>query len=207
MEITYSYLKTKSYPTRYDNEDFKKYKEITKYRIITIEKYDKWKSGINWLTGRRIKIGGKLYEKLGYENFYIRRVDGCNIKYILFTEFDSIDIEIYNNETAKIKKEIDDYNLIINETNCKIKLLEKKDEFIIFDGVKYGNPDENIHMDEKGENCFGLIVKDRYEECSCNCCENWFGCSEPVNVQHYKCIKCDYKYGKQIVYEKNKYNC
>jgi len=89
------------YKDRYNKEDFEKYKEITK----SMEKYEKWKIGINHKTNRKIKIGGKTHKQLGYENFYIEhKTSPYSSTYILFTELDGINIETYIKETEKIKK-------------------------------------------------------------------------------------------------------
>ena len=112
--------------------------------------------------------------------------------YVLFTKLDGINIELYIEETEKIKKEIEDYNSKIDDIICKINLLEKWEEYILFEGTKYGIPYvyENIHRENY---CLGLITEDYYEGCSCHCCEDWGGCSNPSGTQYYKCVKCDYK--------------
>tara|TARA_B100001094_G_scaffold87324_1_gene83549 strand:+ start:608 stop:1231 length:624 start_codon:yes stop_codon:yes gene_type:complete len=188
----------KLYKVRYNKEDFEKYKEITK----SIENYEKWKIGINYKTNRKLKIGGKTHRNLGYENFYIKHGTTWNYSYILFTELDGIDVELYIQETEKLKKEIEDYNLEACDVIKKINLLEKWEEYVVFKGIKYGIPYvyNNIH---RGNNCFGLIIEDYYKECSCHCCEDWGGCSNPESTQYYRCKKCDYKYSKSIIYSKN----
>ena len=182
------------YKNRYNKDNFEKYKEITK----SMENYEKWKIGLNYKTNRKIKIGGKTHKQLGYENFYIKR----GTTYVLFTELDGINIELYIEETEKIKKEIEDYNSKVYEIICKINLLEKWEEYISFEGTKYGIPYvyENIHREN---NCLGLITEDYSEGCSCHCCEDWGGCSNPTRTQYYKCEKCDYKYGESSNYSKN----
>ena len=186
------------YKDRYNKDDFEKYKEITK----SMENYEKWKIGINHKTNRKIKIGGKTHEQLGYENFYIKRGTTYSYSYVLFTDLDGIKIELYIEETEKIKKEIEDYNSKVYEIICKINLLEKWEEYILFEGIKYGIPYvyNDIHREN---NCFGLITEDYYKGCSCHCCEDWGGCSNPTGTQYYKCEKCDYKYGESSNYSKN----
>jgi len=90
----------------------------------------------------------------------------------------------------------------VYEIICKIKLLEKWEEYILFEGTKYGIPYvyKNTHREN---NCLGLIIEDYYERCSCHCCEDWGGCSNPTGTQYYKCKKCNYKYGKSRHYSKN----
>lgn len=179
------------YKDRYNKEDFKKYEEISK----SIENYEKWKMGINYKTNRKIKIGGKTHEKLGCENFYIRKnlgTQGC-YSYVLFTKLNGINMKLYLQETNQIKKEIENYNLRVYDAINKIKLLENWAQFVEFEGLKYGIPYvyNDIHREN---NCFGLIKKDYYEGCSCHCCEDWGGCRYPTGTQYYKCEKCGYKY-------------
>jgi len=45
-------------------------------------------------------------------------------------------------------------------------------------------------------NCFGSIMKDYHEECTCHNCENWTRCGSG-GTQYYKCDKCDYKYSAE----------
>jgi hypothetical protein len=185
------------YKDRYSAEVFEKYKKITK----SIENYKKWKIGINHRTNRKIQIGGKLHKELERE-FYIQHITSHGYSYILFTKLDGINIQLYIEETEKIKKEIEDYNSKVYDIICKINLLEKWEEYILFEGTKYGIPYvyENIHREN---NCLGLITEDYYKGCSCHCCEDWGGCSNPIGTQYYKCEKCDYKYGESSNYSKN----
>ena len=74
---------------RYDVQDFEKYKEITK----SIESYEKWKIGINYRTNRKITIGGKTHQQLGYD-FYI--------KGDLFNKLHGINIELYLAQSEKL---------------------------------------------------------------------------------------------------------
>jgi len=186
------------YKNRYNKEDFEKYKEITK----SIENYEKWKMGINYKTNRKLKIGGKTHRQFGYENFYIKHGTTYSYSYILFTDLDGINNELYLQETEKLKKEIEDYNLRVYDVINRINLLEKWEEYIVFEGIKYGIPCvyNDIH---RGNNCFGLLIEDEYKVCSCHLCEDWGGCSNPSGTQYYKCKNCDYKYSKSINYSKN----
>ena len=182
------------YKNRYKKEDFEKYKEIIK----SIENYDKWKIGINYKTNRKIKIGGETHKELGYKNFYIKQYRSENTySYIVFTELDGINIELYLQETEKLKKETQDYNSKIYDIICKINLLENWEQYIVFEGIKYGIPYvyKDIHREN---NCFGIIKKDYYESCSCHCCEYWGGCSDRTGNQYYKCEKCNYNYSELI---------
>ena len=187
------------YTNRYDNESFRKYKEIIK----SPENYEKWKSGINFKTNKKIKIGGKTHQKLGDESFYIKiPLSKSLYGYVLFTELDGIDSELYLQETEKIKKEIQDYNTIINDIICKINSLKNWDDYVEFEGKKYGilHVYNGIHREN---DCFGIIKEDYYKSCSCHCCEDWGGCSNPIGTQYYKCEKCGYKYSTSVSYFKN----
>lgn len=196
--VMHKYPSKRIYEDRYTEEDFDKYKEITK----SIENYNKWKIGINHKTNRKIKIGGKIHKHLGYENFYIKHGTSHSYSYVLFTELDDINIELYIEETKKLKKEVEEYNSKVNKIIEQINLLEKWEDYVVFEEIKYGIPYvyKNIHREN---NCFGLVVEDYSEGCRCHCCEDWGGCSNPVGTQYYKCEKCDYKYGESIYYSKN----
>lgn len=172
--------------TRFDEHAFEKYRNISR------ENFEKWKSGINYKTNRKIKIGGKTHRDLGY-NFHIRP---CCSSYsgILFTELDNIDPESYHKETTKLRQEIDNYNSTIGKIITEINSLKQWDDYILFDGKKYGIPPiyNGIHREH---NCLGVIEKDYYEDCRCHLCEDWNGCGSG-GTTYYKCLRCDYKYGE-----------
>jgi hypothetical protein len=187
------------YKNRYTHEDFEKHAKITK----SLGNYEKWKNGINYETNRKIKVGGKTHQNLGYDNFYI--------KHDLFTKLDGIDVDLYIRETDEIKKkvqernkEIQERNKEINDTICKINLLENWEEYVTFEENKYGIPNvyNNIHREN---NCLGSFVKDSYDSCNCRTCENWGGCSNPKGTQYYKCVKCGYKHSITIEFSNNHY--
>ena len=192
----------KIYPERYDNSVFEKLNEINGDKELQHD-YKKWKDGINYKTNRKIKIDGKIHRKLK-EKFMIYSCRG-----VLFDTLNSINPHEYLQETKKINNEIDVENAIIKDYNklvdCiieKIQKLEKWEEYILFEGIKYGIPYVYNHI-HREKNCFGLITEDYYKGCSCHCCEGWGGCSNPTGTQYYKCEKCDYKYGESINYSKN----
>jgi len=177
------------FTSRYDKKEFEKYNEIIKSDEKMIN-YNKWKIGINFITKRKIKIGGKTHYDLGYKHFSIHSNRGG---YYLFTNLDGINSELYIQETEKIKKEIIDYNLKISNIISKIESLNKWEDYIKFEGLKYGisSVHGQIHREN---NCFGLIKLYDSEGCTCHSCEDWGGCSNPVGTNYYKCEKCDYKY-------------
>lgn len=81
---------------------------------------------------------------------------------ILFDTLNHINANKYSQETDKINNEIDfenavikDYNKLVDSIIEKIQNLEGWNEFIVFEGKKYGLIHEiknNIHI---GNNCLG----------------------------------------------------
>lgn len=164
------------YTNRYTQYDFYKYDDIKK----NPENYEKWKLGINYKTNRKIKIGGKIHNQIGDEKLYTKKID-----------FDKINIEQYLNETEDIKKTVISFNDLVDHIIIKINLLEKWEDYIEFDGKKYGinYVQNNIHMEN---NCLGIMEKDYFRKCTCSSCENWYGCGNE-GTQYYKCNKCNYR--------------
>ena len=167
---------------RYDVQDFEKYKEITK----SIESYEKWKIGINYRTNRKITIGGKTHQQLGYD-FYI--------KGDLFNKLHGINIELYLAQSEKLKKEILDYNSQVHSIICRINLLEKWNHFVEFEGVKYGI--QKIYNKIHRENdCNGDINDTDVSVEECRECRGTTSFTEPcrcVYKQNIQCVKCGYK--------------
>lgn len=179
---------------RYTDDDFEKYE-----KIASGPGYKKWKSGINWVTGRKIKIGGKLHSQLGRERYYYDMEK-------FFRDIDGSDRDSYNRETeiirdkerelnADIEKhnaEVKKYNKDVDDVISKIDALEKWSDCVTFEGVEYGIPEvyKNIH---RKDDCFG-IMQSRHESCRCNSCENWFGCTYPRSTTYYRCEECDYQF-------------
>jgi hypothetical protein len=120
------------YPIRYSNNIFEKYIELSKNKEL-LTKYNKWKSGINYnyITNRKINIGGKNHKNL--QNIFMIKYN--DNKSVLFDELKCIDFEKYLEETNNIYKEIDDKNEEIYSKNKEIQniineinKLEKLDE-------------------------------------------------------------------------------
>jgi hypothetical protein len=127
----------KKYPERYDNFVFEKLNEMNDDTKLQND-YKKWKDGINYKTNRKIKIGGKLHKELK-EKFMIKGV--------LIDILNNINVNEYIQETKKINDEIDieniaikDYNISVNTIIEKIQKLERWNDFIEFEGKKYGIP-------------------------------------------------------------------
>jgi hypothetical protein len=175
---------------RYTKENFEKYTQIQN----SIENYEKWKIGINYKTNRKIKIGGKTHFQIGYD-FYIKHKNSLfNYSYILFTELDGINIELYLQETEKLKNEILSYNEKVNEIICKIKKLEKWVDFVEFEGKKYGIPKiyDYIHREN---DCNGKTNETKVRIKECRECSGTTSFQEPCECKYItiiKCVKCGY---------------
>jgi hypothetical protein len=198
------------YEDRYNKEDFERYKDIKN----SIENYEKWKIGINYKTGKKIKIGGKKHIQVGYENFYIEhKIGGKNHKgkkhktlldnysYILFTELDDINIELYIQETEtleEIKNEVLSHNVRVKDIICKINELKWVD-FVEFEGMKYGIPKiyHNILSFHRENDCNGImnIHKNKVGP-ECRRCNGNSSFNERCSCKYEKymeCRKCGYK--------------
>jgi hypothetical protein len=191
------------YPLRFNIDVFDKYKEFLNNTDLQ-NNYNKWKSGINYKTNRKIKIGGEVYNQLKY-NFIIH----FDNREVLFDELNGIDFDNYLLETDNIYKEIDEQNIIINNYNNKINIiieqinkLEKWCDYIEFEGNNYGIPKvyDNIHREY---DCLGNFIEDYYTNCTCHLCEDWRGCTNPQDKQYYKCDKCNYEIYKYVDCSKN----
>jgi hypothetical protein len=186
----YKSLHEISWKNRFTEEDFKKYDKIQEKK----SDYDKLKKGINFLTNRKIRIGGKVYNDLLKRNFHIK-------DNVFFTDLDNIDRVRYLQETEKIKENIKQSNTEIDNVIKKINYLEKWDDHIEFDGKKYGIPNiyNNIH---RTNDCFGKIIKDYERSCNCELCENWIGCGD---YQYFSCENCDFSFTNYNIYNDNTY--
>ena len=157
--------------------------------------YKKWKKGINYKTNRKITIGGKIHRELK-QKFIIGGYHG-----VLFDILNSINVNEYLQETEKINSEIDtendvikDYNMLVDSIIEQINRLEEWDEFIEFEGQKYGlihKIKNNIHIEN---NCLGeMVFTDEITEYWSNdrpfC--NYADKEETYSV--YKCNKCNYE--------------
>jgi len=135
----------KKYPVRYNIEKFNEMNENSKLQ----GDYKKWKNGINYTTGYKIKIDGKTHKQLK-EKFIIK--DG--FRSMLFEDLTKIEElssqslrYVYLQETKRIYNEIDSlnspvkiYNAMVDDFSEKIKNLKKWTDFIEFEGKNYGIP-------------------------------------------------------------------
>jgi hypothetical protein len=184
----------KSYLERYDNSIFEKLNEMNADTELQND-YKKWKDGINYKTNRKIKIGGKIHRELKAK-FMIYSCGG-----ILFDTLNHINANEYLQETKKINNEIDvenavikDYNKLVDDSIEKIQKLEGWNEFIVFEGKKYGlihKIKNNIHLEN---DCFGeMVFTDKETEYKINdrpFCN--YSDGETTYLIH-KCSKCGYK--------------
>lgn len=130
------------YPIRYNDsffENLEKFKNSKK-----MENYTKWKKGVNFKTNKKIKIGGDLYEKLK-SSFQIKYFIDEHVYKVFFNEVEFLDIENYQKDTKIIIDELNcennkikAYNITIDDLEDKILKLEKYEDFVLFDGIKYG---------------------------------------------------------------------
>jgi len=185
---------TRAYTDRYTQGDFERYNEITQ----NVESFEKWKLGINPRTNRKIKIGGWTHQQIEYECFYIHHARSS----FLFTTLDGVDQDSYMDETTEMKQTIDAYNAKVHEAIRAINALKRWEDYIVFDGNKYGIPPvlANIHREK---DCMGVVAEMDYESCRCHSCTDWGGCSNPTGTQYYACEKCGYKYSTARSFSKN----
>lgn len=190
----------KIYPERYDNFVFDKLNEMNN-NIELQNDYKKWKSGINYNTNRKIKIDGKIHRELK-QKFMIYH----NGRGILFDILKNINIYEYLQETKKINNNIDVENVIIIDYNKsidiiieKIQNLENWNDFIEFEGKRYGIVNKvknNIHIEN---NCFGNILLNK-ERSNVYCgsirpyCNNFDIDGGTAYYREYKCDKCNWIY-------------
>jgi len=181
-----------SYPPRFEKEQFDTYLKISQDKE-TQRKYNLWKNGINYRTNRKISINSALHNALK-QQFTIF----FNGRWILFEEFNDIEIDKYLLDTYYINKQVDTLNEsiktdneLINNVKKQILNLQNWNDFIEFQGKKYGIP--VVYNDIHRENdCFGTI-QSRYEPCRCHTCEDWGGCRDG-GTTYYECSKCGYSH-------------
>lgn len=183
----------KTYPNRHDVYIFEKLNQMNADTELQND-YIKWKDGINYNTNRKIKIGGKIHEKLKQK--FMVCCEG-----IIFDTLNNIDADEYLQETKKIINEIDgenaiikDYNNLVDSIIEKIKKLKRWDEFIEFEGKKYGlihNIKNNIHIEN---NCYGeMVFLKSYTEYSSNDRPFCICDDKETTYSIYKCSKCNYE--------------
>ena len=200
------------YPERYDSSVFQKINEMKNDTDLQ-NNLIKWKNGINYETNRKIKIGGILHKQL--ENPFLIYVGpiiyGNFINYEKLKDLNEHEYLKVSNELKSIFDEENkipsEYNDLVDSVIKKMQKVEKLEEYIVFEGIKYGSPYINKswsaprHKDKiPDNNCVGFIIESYSEGCRCRSCENWGGCSNPSRTQYYKCTKCGYEFSESISY-------
>lgn len=196
----------KCYPDRYDNTVFEKFNEMNSDTQFQND-YKKWKAGINYKTNRKIKIGGKTHKKLETSRFSIElplNPPSCGWRIFPLDKLKNIDAVKYLEETEKIKHEIDienagikDYNKKIDIVVEKIKNLESWNDFVDFEGKKYGliyKNKNNIHIEN---NCLGKMIfigeRTEYNIAAC-----LYKNDRETTYKITKCNKCNYEHKKYV---------
>ena len=181
------------YPVRYTQETFDKYKSMMNSRTF-LQDYEKWKHGISYKSGRKVKIGSIRHNELK-EKFIIKGKCESGNYFVMFNQLHFIVPEIYNAATIEINKKVDEnnkqiieYNNQVDEIIEQINKLDNWDSYVVFNDVKYGLPPvlNNMHMTG---NCLGEI-RQIYNLCRCNLCENWSCCNNPI-IPCFICQRCN----------------
>jgi hypothetical protein len=199
----------KVYPERYNKSVFEQFNKMNKNTELQ-NNYKKWENGINYATNRKIKIGGKAHRDNKQQFIINFRHDynetNSTLTSVLFEKLIGINPSDYLKETDKIYNIINTENAIIRAYNAsvdnvieKIKKLEKWDEFIEFEGKKYGLASKvlnNIHVEN---DCFGEMVYYMEKEKECRGCRDGmpfngaYTCScHKYNIN--KCNKCGFEH-------------
>ena len=194
----------KNYPASYNQLVFEKFNEMSTDNELQND-YKKWKDGINYKTNRKIKIGGKIHNELK-QRFLIHYSHNYSLTHqtrlsVLFEDLININVAEYLQETEQTYKEVDnenaiikDYNKLVDSTIEKIQKLERWNDFIEFEGKKYGlihKIRNNIHIEN---NCFGEMIftgkKTEYtiiDRPFCNYPD------KETTYSVYKCSRCNYE--------------
>lgn len=204
------------YPNRYTEDELIKSAQMHKCFISNTEfqsRYKKWISGINYATGKKITINSSYYNRIKKQLIEFIGRDIWLNEMNTYPKFKDIDIEDYVKTTIMMQAEIDainveraaavkakekelePYNDQIQSIIKDIKQLKLFDEYIEFEGKKYGI--SKIHLGyHREDNCLGKLDEiNYYEPCTCHLCEDWFGrgCNWDGGRErsYYKCKKCE----------------
>ena len=152
---------------RYDKNVFDQYYAIINNNKIQHD-YMIWKSGRDYNTNRKIKIGGPSHRYLE-KQFYIFTNEHNNNRYEgdykLFTILDDIDEKEYHKETLVIRQGEEESNLVIDAYNESIVVPQQQvndlgawSDYVEFEGKKYGIPKHKngVHREY---NCMGKIIQ------------------------------------------------
>jgi len=181
----------------YTEDDFDKYTEIITNKLGD---YEKWKKGINYKTGRKIKINGSTHRQLGFTFMIDKRYNAYTSVKIPFEQFNGIDKVSYLSDVVEKKAQnenIKEYNKTVCEIIREIEKLKKWNDYVIFENHCYGIP--KIHNNFHRENdCNGNIKKTAIIIRECKGCRDGmpfngtYTCGCDI-VETMECEKCGYK--------------
>ncbi|KAL7714017.1 Uncharacterized protein QTN25_008442 [Entamoeba marina] len=192
------------YPNRYPEDVFIKFNEMCKNTQL-MKDYQKWKSGINYKTNRKVTIGGKVHNRVK-DKFMIHYEHHCqshtSMQSILFEKVNDIDKDQYLSETEQINKgvdiknlEIDKYNASVKQVIAEIEKLTNWNDYILFNQKKYGICEKvknNVHVEN---NCGGSMIfsheKKGYIFRDRPFCNNYSDIE--ITYSCYKCDKCGFE--------------
>ena len=157
-------------------------------------KYDEWTRGINFVTKRKVKLGGTVHVDIGC----VFRIPNQRFG-ILFAEIMAIDEAEYMRETIALDEQIARENAAIAENNESVMQARERimhltswDCTLAFQGELYGLPSfvDGIHRENE---CLGEVEK--FDVTSvCRACRSSFysHCTEPCPFQErrLRCRKC-----------------
>jgi len=188
MEIIRHYPIIRRYPYRYTNDAFDKSHEMYNDPVLT-EHYNQWKKRINPRTNRKIKIGGKTYNAIK-NDFMISFLYGR----VFYLKLANIDEEKYKEETIQLNHETDKENEIISSTIEQINRLQHWNDYVMYDGIKYGLQKVLNHVHREND-CFGKMEYSMEKKYKCRGCMNKnvrYQCLCHTYTIH-KCNKCGYE--------------
>lgn len=177
------------FPHRIPEDDIQKFK-----KLLQVPEFSMWFYQLrNPKTKRKLKPDNNVHRLIGKQNGYLsykycKRISELDDNYVSTTKRMEVEKQQY-------KQEIEEENKKLKELQKSLDMLEKWEDFIVYNGKKYGLPPV-IGKVHKENNCNGSITKtssDKY--CNCSSCENWFGCGNPITTTYtYTCDRCGYSY-------------
>jgi len=183
----------------------------TKMRDKNFRKdFEKWKKCINPYTNKRMKKHSAKYNEIG-QMFKIN--EGIDLEAECFIDFKYIEkvlyggIEEYYYNLLLQNKKIEQHmleryrkNLLVYNVITKINSLNNWNDYIEFDGVKYGFVDKVKDDKHIENNCFGDMkyIKDYNIDCDF-CLLNNVNCNHYPHKTYklYVCEKCNYEHNTQ----------
>lgn len=190
-----TYCRNRGYPTRFSPEQFELY--IQKVADTQFqEDLRLWEAGVNYETRRKIKIGGPTHKSLSNKFTLYKAIQSI---------IESIGESAYNDETLRIRHEIDTHN-----AEAKAKQIEWEElgprfgrlrswyEFVEFDGQRYNfTPKIDNHNVHRENDCFGNMQIHRKEEHECRNCAGRSSFYSPhcscSSLTVWMCDKCDFE--------------